>query len=266
MLARAGAKRVDGFDVSLEAVEHARARTGELAEFAVGDLKRIPYGDDSFDLITCFEAIEHVDDPFRALDELRRVATPSGVLLVSTPNKGVYAEGNPHHLRELSSDEFEAAVRERFRHVRILRQQTHSASLLGGDETFALHDSSIPLEVQVRKVAGAIPGQELYTVAAASDDQLPELPEFAVVGSALDVADRIRQAEAWKQRAVLAEAAAARERAEARASEQARLSAEAARAETEQARDAALGELAARRSALGRVRAMLGTLRHRARR
>ena len=76
MLARAGAARAEGFDVNLEVVEHARERAGDVAEFAVGDLSRIPHPDATFDLVTCFEAIEHVEDPFRALDELRRVMAP----------------------------------------------------------------------------------------------------------------------------------------------------------------------------------------------
>jgi SAM-dependent methyltransferase len=164
ILARSGARRADAFDVSLEAVEHARGRVGELADIVVGDLNRIPFADGSFDLVTCFEAIEHVDDPYRALDELQRVLAAGGVLLVSTPNRGVYAEGNPHHLHELSSEEFEEALRARFRKVAIFRQQTHAASLLAGDATFGLADSSVPLDLQVRKIAGALPHEELYTV------------------------------------------------------------------------------------------------------
>ena len=42
ILARAGAGRADGFDVNLEVVEHARERAGDAADFAVGDLNRIP--------------------------------------------------------------------------------------------------------------------------------------------------------------------------------------------------------------------------------
>ena len=216
ILARAGAGRADGFDVNLEVVEHARERAGDAADFAVGDLNRIPYGDDAFDLVTCFEAIEHVEDPFRALSELRRVLAPGGVLLVSTPNRGVYDENNPHHLHELSSEEFERAVRERFAYVRILRQQTHATSLLAGDETALLADSAVPLELDVRKITRCALGDELYTVAAASGQPLPDLPELAVLGSAVDLSARLREVEAWKQRALLAESAAASERVAAR--------------------------------------------------
>ncbi len=216
MLARAGASRAEGFDVNLEVVEHARGRAGDVAQFSVGDLQQVPYGDDTFDLVTCFEAIEHVEDPFRALDELRRVLAPSGVLLVSTPNRGVYEEGNLHHLHELSAEEFETALLERFPHVRILRQQTHATSLLAGDDTVAIADSALPLTLDVRKVTGAAPGEELYTVAVASDQPLPVMPELAVLGSALDLAARGRELKAWKQRALLAESAAASERVRAR--------------------------------------------------
>jgi 2-polyprenyl-3-methyl-5-hydroxy-6-metoxy-1,4-benzoquinol methylase len=216
MLARAGAARAEGFDVNLEVVEHARSRAGEVATFGVGDLEQIPHAEGSFDLVTCFEAIEHVENPLRALDELRRVLAPGGVLLASTPNRGVYEEGNPHHLSELSSEEFEAALRERFAHVRMLRQQTHATSLLAGDETAALADSAVPIPLDVRKITSVAPGEELYTVAVASEGPLPDLPELAVLGSAVDLAARRREVEAWRERARLAESAVAAERVRAR--------------------------------------------------
>ena len=215
ILARSGATRVDGFDVSLEAVEHALRRAGELAEFVVGDLNRIPFPDDAFELVTCFEAIEHVADPFRVMDELRRVVAPGGLVLVSTPNRGVYAAGNPHHLHELTSEEFATALRERFPHVVVLLQQTHSTSLIADPETFALADSAVALDVDVRKVASVNPGEEVYSVAVASDAPVPELPNIAVLGGALDFAERQRESTAWQERALLSEAAAAAERVDA---------------------------------------------------
>ncbi len=61
----------------------------------IGDLKvdvvdlntgPLPYPNESFDLVTCTEVIEHLED-FRApLREIARVLRPGGIFVVSTPN------------------------------------------------------------------------------------------------------------------------------------------------------------------------------------
>ncbi len=46
----------------------------------------LPFEDDSFDLVWCSEVIEHLEDPAKALAELRRVTRPGGELILTTPN------------------------------------------------------------------------------------------------------------------------------------------------------------------------------------
>jgi SAM-dependent methyltransferase len=48
--------------------------------------ERLPFADKSFDLVWCSEVIEHLRDPAFALSELRRVAKPGGLLVLTTPN------------------------------------------------------------------------------------------------------------------------------------------------------------------------------------
>jgi SAM-dependent methyltransferase len=80
-LARLG--RVTGFDFSPLAVESARARGHGDVQRA--RLEEIPHPDDSFDLITCLDVVEHTPDDVRSLSELRRVAKPGGVLVATVP-------------------------------------------------------------------------------------------------------------------------------------------------------------------------------------
>jgi 2-polyprenyl-3-methyl-5-hydroxy-6-metoxy-1,4-benzoquinol methylase len=53
-----------------------------------------PYPDDSFDLVTCIETIEHVPEGELSplISEMRRVLRPGGVLLITTPNAEILEE------------------------------------------------------------------------------------------------------------------------------------------------------------------------------
>lgn len=46
----------------------------------------LPFPDSSFDIITCSEVVEHLDNYRRLLAEMHRVARPGGLVVVTTPN------------------------------------------------------------------------------------------------------------------------------------------------------------------------------------
>jgi O-antigen/teichoic acid export membrane protein/ubiquinone/menaquinone biosynthesis C-methylase UbiE len=50
--------------------------------FVVGSAQDLPFADSSFDTVACFETLEHLPDPGKALSELRRVARKNVVLTV----------------------------------------------------------------------------------------------------------------------------------------------------------------------------------------
>jgi SAM-dependent methyltransferase len=50
------------------------------------DAQRLPFADDSFDLVFSFEAIYYLESPHAFLAEARRVLTPGGCLLIGTEN------------------------------------------------------------------------------------------------------------------------------------------------------------------------------------
>jgi 2-polyprenyl-3-methyl-5-hydroxy-6-metoxy-1,4-benzoquinol methylase len=201
----AASARVTGVDVAPIAVEEARRGYGAQAEFAVADLLELPFEDGRFDAAVCFEAIEHVADPGRALDELRRVLKPGGLLLISTPNKDIYPAGNPFHVHEFTREEFREALAARFSSVALYGQQTYRASLLASEAVSEMDDPRGRIEANVAKTVGAPAGNELYMVAAASDSELPRAPTHLVLGGEADRDDLKHELEMWKERAVKAE-------------------------------------------------------------
>ncbi|MEL6981449.1 MAG: class I SAM-dependent methyltransferase [Actinomycetota bacterium] len=57
------------------------------ADLRVMDATDLELVDDSFDLIYSFHALEHIDDPVKALAEMERVIRPGGWFCVGTPNR-----------------------------------------------------------------------------------------------------------------------------------------------------------------------------------
>lgn len=80
-LARFG--EVHALDRDPQAVSYCRARGVPRVEQL--DDHRIPFGDASFDVVTTFDVLEHIDDDLFAMSELRRVLKPGGTLLCAVP-------------------------------------------------------------------------------------------------------------------------------------------------------------------------------------
>jgi SAM-dependent methyltransferase len=92
---------VAGIELDPDAAELARSRGH--GEVQVGRLEELPWEEDSFDLITCLDVIEHTPDDRATLRELRRVARPGGFLLVTVPAYqalwSLHDEANHHYRR-----------------------------------------------------------------------------------------------------------------------------------------------------------------------
>lgn len=110
---RGCAKQVDGVDVSSDIIEYAKNNfSADGINFYLGNIS--DFGtNNTYDLITCFETIEHVNAHEHALKNLYRILKPGGVLLISTPNRlitspytipGHKPEGS-FHAREWTVDE-----------------------------------------------------------------------------------------------------------------------------------------------------------------
>lgn len=84
-LARLGRFTVTGLDISRTFVEIARdgaRQAGVSVDFRQGDVVRMPFQDESFDLIVCQAAFKNFTEPVRALDEMYRVLRPGGTAVI----------------------------------------------------------------------------------------------------------------------------------------------------------------------------------------
>jgi SAM-dependent methyltransferase len=82
---------VTGIDAAAPCIEIARERIPD-ADLTVGEMESLPYPDDSFDVITGFNAFPFAADPAHALHEAGRVARPGAPIVITTWGRGDQCE------------------------------------------------------------------------------------------------------------------------------------------------------------------------------
>jgi SAM-dependent methyltransferase len=73
----------EGVDISDDALAFCHERG--LKKVKSGSAEQLPYDDESFDLVTALDVVEHLDDDLAGLKEMRRVLRPGGRALVFVP-------------------------------------------------------------------------------------------------------------------------------------------------------------------------------------
>lgn len=105
------ARKVYAIDLSAYSVSEGQKKyPKENLKFAIGDIKQLKFADNTFDLISAFEIIEHLKEYRQAIKEFKRVLKPGGLLILSTPNKKIYSPGTkkpfyPYHTKEFTLSE-----------------------------------------------------------------------------------------------------------------------------------------------------------------
>jgi SAM-dependent methyltransferase len=112
LLAEAGAREVVGVDVAEGILEAVDREMPERVRLSVEDVRALDHPDGTFDLVVCFETIDHIKQQSKALDELVRVLADDGWLVVSSFQDLAYA---------LSAQ---------LPHLRILRQEPYVSSAI----------------------------------------------------------------------------------------------------------------------------------------
>ncbi len=118
--------------VDIDAALAASQPKSPNTAFVPGDACRLPFSDQSFDLVTMFDVLEHIGDDSRAASEAVRVAKAGGTIAVSTPDAGwrypyfgFMARYCPH----------EQVLMDEWGHVRRGYRQSDLERLFGGPPT-----------------------------------------------------------------------------------------------------------------------------------
>jgi len=147
-----GALSYQGVDIRKELVEYAQGHYGSArANFDVGDICHFD-SDESYDVITSFETIEHIPEYWSAIENLYRLLKSRGVLLISSPNRSVTSPcaltltdkpSNPYHAQEFTPDEL----------LEVLRR---TGFAVGTEDIFGQRQRSIYKNRYLRKLANIL--------------------------------------------------------------------------------------------------------------
>lgn len=74
------------YGTEMDELTAKRAAAHSGATIFVGDTLKAPYPPNSFDLITCFDVLEHVYDPRRFLHQMQQWLKPGGIFFAKVPN------------------------------------------------------------------------------------------------------------------------------------------------------------------------------------
>ena len=113
-------KKLEGIEYMDEAIALGK-KTNPLVKIKKGDIYKLPYKDNAFELIICTEVMEHLEDPKMALAELKRVTSKH--IILSVPNEPLFTiqrflrgknmmklGDHPEHIQHWNSETFRAFV------------------------------------------------------------------------------------------------------------------------------------------------------------
>ena len=186
------ASTVVGVDVDPKAIKHSKETYADFSDATFQRLENslLPFPDGYFEFITCFEVIEHVKNQEEILSELSRVLSPTGTLLISTPNKAEYSDLNNYrnefHVKEFYIDEFRTFLKNDFAHVSFLGQRLVATSLIFNidedDRTLKITPEVTPNGEPVTKLNSVF--EPLYVIAVCE-----HTPSISIKGSTFITSD-----------------------------------------------------------------------------
>lgn len=124
------ADRAIGIDLDRDAVRRAQKKYSRpRLTFTRGNAVCLPIKNGSVYRFFSFETLEHLPDAGEFLKEVKRVLSPDGIFVVSTPNRLVFSPGlekpvNPFHQKEWEKEEFRDFIKSCFRFSQFFGQES----------------------------------------------------------------------------------------------------------------------------------------------
>ena len=183
------AEHVTGIDIAPKVIEYDRKnyRKGNL-NFLTASIEKLPFEDNSFDIVVSFETIEHVNSDIQHsfCEEVRRVLAPDGVFIVSTPDKKWYTDAhgnwkNQFHVHEFYYDEFKECLSGYFTNIEMLLQNIYPASIIWN------RNSGAPLKIdglrqtEENRIDQCIPQRFDYIIAVCGNGKIPDVASVMTV-------------------------------------------------------------------------------------
>ncbi|MFH1622836.1 MAG: class I SAM-dependent methyltransferase [Candidatus Omnitrophota bacterium] len=117
--------KVFGVDIDQEASYIAQQFCPDV-DFSICSATDLPFKENSFDKIICTDSLEHVEDDYRAINEIYRVTKPGGLVLLTIPcNEGVFGSFTKNIAHEKSHG-YERHVKEGYSFKDIVSLCEHS--------------------------------------------------------------------------------------------------------------------------------------------
>ena len=178
--------RVTGIDADPGQIEAAQLSAAERAidnaGFTTGSVYELPFDDASFDVAYANAVLFYVQEPVRALREMRRVLRPGGLAAVSDDDFGTIAISPEDAVIQHAAELFERAV-------------AHE----GGHPRYSRHLRGLMLEAGFRRAHGFAVAPEVY----GDEDRTRWFADFAAgVFAAPSMAETV-VSEGWATRAEL---------------------------------------------------------------
>lgn len=82
-----GFSQVDAIDIEPERLEFYKGDHPKNVNVQSMSVNELDFPDQTFDMVTMVEVLEHLTDPVQALSEIKRVLKVGGGLLLTTPNR-----------------------------------------------------------------------------------------------------------------------------------------------------------------------------------
>jgi len=89
-------KNTYALDVNETHIEVAKIRYSHI-HFKVSGLEHTGYENNFFDAIVLNDVLEHTQDKIQTLREMYRILKPGGIIIISTPHKGLFAFLDPYN-------------------------------------------------------------------------------------------------------------------------------------------------------------------------